>query len=746
MSKSDIPVSNPALSAAGAGPNHCAVQSSGASAQQETETISAMNALTDTRSGLAAMHRLDPLLKPSSIALMGASARPNSNGLALVEMCGIDGYEGRIYPVNPRYAEISGRKCYPSLESLPERVDHVVIALANTQIESGLELAIAHGAKAATIFGSTQLEGDTEPRLAERVRRRARSAGLALCGGNSMGFYNPLIGLRVAGFPSPPGLRRGGIAFIAQSGSAFSALAHNDRRLGFSLCVSSGMELTATAADYTEWALHQPETRVIGLFLEQVRDPSRFTAVLEAANRLDVPVVILKVGRTARSAAMALSHTGALAGNDLAFMALCRRHGVVVVDDLDEMAATLLFFDQRHRMPKGKLATIHDSGGEREMIVDMADRLGVPFAEITDATRKAIAPHLEAGLAAENPLDAWGTAQDFVARYTAAFGALVEDPNVAAGVFFSDIREGYWYSMGVIEAVRAVAKRATKPVVIATNYSKTFNHDFAHELAEDGIPVLEGTRESLLAIRHAFRWRDRVRARVAPRSKIGPEIVERWRKQLAGAGSLSELQGYGLLQDFGIPVVASRMVSTAAEARDAAGALGYPVVLKTAAGHAHKSDVGGVHLGLATAAAVEAAYADLSARLGPTVLVSAMAPAGVEIGLGAVVDEVFGPTVVVSAGGVLIELIEDKAAALAPFGPDEASELLSETRIHKLLSGIRGRPPVNMEALAELISRFSMMVAALADVLAEIDVNPVIASPAGAVAVDALVITKQRKV
>lgn len=704
-----------------------------------------MNALVGAPAKTTAAHRLDPLLKPASIALLGASARSNSNGLALVEMSRIDGYQGRIYPVNPRYTEIAGLRCYPTLESLPEQVDHVVISLANAQLEPGLELAIAHGAKAATIFGSGQIDGDTEPRLPRRIKSRAEAAGIAICGPNSMGFYTPLVGLRVAGFPSPPALRRGGIAFIAQSGSAFSALAHNDRRLGFLLCVSSGMELTATAADYAGWALLQPETRVIGLFLEQMRDPARFAAVLEAANRRDVPVVVLKVGRTARSAAMALSHTGALAGSDLAFVAMCRQHGVVVVDDLDEMAATLLFFDQRHRMPAGELASIHDSGGEREMIVDVADRLGVPYAEITDATRAAIAPHLDPGLVPENPLDAWGTPQDFVARYTGAFGALVDDPNVAAGVFFSDVREGYWYSAGLIEAARAVAQRATKPVVIATNYSKTFNHDMAHQLAKDGVPVLEGTRESLLAVRHAFRWRDRRRERAAPAPNVPAAVVDRWRKRLAASGSLSEHEGLELLGDFGVSPVASKLAKTATEARQAAGTIGYPVALKTATGHAHKSDVGGVHLGLATSSEVDAAYADLSARLGPAVLVSAMAPAGVEIGVGAIVDEAFGPIVVVSAGGVLIELLEDKAAALAPFGPDEARELLSELKVRKLLAGVRGRPPADMHALAQLVSRFSVMVAALAHEIAEIDVNPVIAGAKGALAVDALVVTKQRK-
>jgi acyl-CoA synthetase (NDP forming) len=316
---------------------------------------------------------------------------------------------------------------------------------------------------------------------------------------------------------------------------------------------------------------------------------------------------------------------------------------------------------------------------------------------------------------------------------------------VAAGVFFSDVREGYWYSAGLVEAVRKVAQGAAKPVVIATNYSKTFNHDMAYQLAKDGIPVLEGTREALLAVRHAFRWRDRPRARVTPASDISTAVIERWRKRLATSSALSERDGLGLLKDFGVPVVPSIPARTAAEARDAARAIGYPVALKTAAGRMHKSDVGGVHLGLTTPSAVDAAYADLSARLGAAVLVSGMAPAGIEIGVGAVIDEAFGPIVVVSAGGVLIELIGDKASTLAPFGPDEARDLLGEIKVHRLLAGVRGSPPADIQAVAQLVSRFSVMITALAHELAEIDVNPVIAGPQGAVAVDVLVVTKRRK-
>lgn len=688
-------------------------------------------------------HRLDPLLSPRSIALVGASPRRDTNGHALVEMTRIDGYPGRIWCVNPRYREIEGLPTVAAIADLPERVDHIALSISAEQLEAGLDAAIAHGAKAVTIFGACQLDDDVAPPLAERLRRKASAAGLAMCGGSSMGFYNRSLGLRIASFPSPPSLRAGGIAWIAQSGSAFSALAHNDRRLGFSLCVSSGMEMTTTAADYADWALTRPQTRVVGLFLEQVRDPDRFTAMLETANARDIPVAVLKVGRTARSAAMALSHTGAMAGNDTAFVALCRRHGVILVDDLDEMAAVLQTLDHRHRPAEGRLATFHDSGGERELVVDIAERVGVDFAEISEETKARIAPHLDPGLVAENPLDAWGTARDFVDRYASALGALVDDAAVGAGVFFTDIREGYWYSAGIAEAVRRVAAQSTKPVMIATNYSKTFNQTIAFELARDGIPVLEGTREGLLAIKHAFAWRDRRRDATRDIPPLPDRELARWRARLATGRTLGEDEGLQMLGELGLPVIPTRRCQSMADALAAAGQLEYPVALKTAAGIAHKSDVGGVHLSLMTAEAVTAAYRDLEARLGGDVVVSAMASPGIEIGLGAIVDVAFGPLIVVSAGGTLIEVLADTACELAPCDEADARAMLARLRTSRLLDGVRGRPPCDREALARTIVRFSAIVAALADVITEIDINPLIVSPSGAIAVDALIVGRK---
>ena len=683
----------------------------------------------------AAAQRLRPLLAPRSIAVLGASARPHSIGRGILDAARRDGFAGPLYPVNPNTSEIDGEVCYPSLAALPETVDQVIIGIANHRLEQGLEETIAHGARAATIFASCHLPDDGMPPLAERLAARAAQAGLALCGGNCMGFYNLAAGIRCALFDAQE-ISPGGIAWIAQSGSAFGALAHNDRRLKFSLCVSSGAEHTTTVGDYMLYALAMPETRVIGLFLEAVRDPARFVAALAAAAERQIPVVVLKVGRSARSAAMALSHTGALAGNDGAYRALFRRHDVIQVDDLDEMAATLAVFERPRRAAPGALASMHDSGGERELLVDLAEAEGVAFAEISAATQATLAARLDHGLEPENPLDAWGSGRDYEAVYADCFAALLNDPASAAGIYLTDSRDGYWYAAGGVRAIIEAAGRSAKPVAYGSNYAMTLDQGLAQQLAEAGIPLIKGTRNALRAMKHLIAYRDRLPRRDDPAPAAPPPAVTaRWRTRLASG--LGEAEALGLLRDYGIATPRVEAVTSRDEAL--ASGLRPPFVLKTAVpGIDHKSDVGGVRLGLESVEALAEAYDEMAERLGPEALVAELAPAGVEIAMGALSDPAFGPVVMVAAGGELVEILSDTAVALAPFGPEQARALLAELRIFKLLQGARGRPAADLDALAETIARFSVLAAELAGAYGQIDVNPVIAAPDGAVAVDAL--------
>ncbi|MGO8798382.1 MAG: acetate--CoA ligase family protein [Roseiarcus sp.] len=698
-----------------------------------------MLAMTDGR-------RLTPLLAPRSIAFVGASARPDTPGNDMMRMIRRGGFAGVVHGVNPNNRAIEGYPCVPSLADLPAPPDLAVLSVRNERLEETLAAAVAVGARAAVIFGSGVLPDDGDPPLARRLARLARAAGVPLCGPNCMGFYNELDRVWVCGFPSPRQAAPGPIALIAHSGSAFGALAHNDPRLRFALAVSPGGEATATVADYILYAIERPEVKVVGLFLETARDPKGFAQALERAAARGVPVVALKVGRTEAAAAGALTHTGAIAGSDLAFGALFDRHGVIRVETLDELAATLLLLSTGRRVAPGGLVAIGDSGGEREMMIDLADRAGVAFAAISPQTKASLAARLEPGLEAANPLDAWGTGAGFVAHFADCFGDLLADPQAALGLFNADLRDGSYLYRGFADAALAAARACDKVVAVATNYTQVRHDALALELTLAGVPVLDGTANALAAVRGALTYRDfQARPVDPPPSPPAPRAADRdgARARLrTGGGALDEASSLSLLGAWGVPAIPHIVVASCDEALLAAAKLGYPVVCKTAApGVAHKTDVGGVRLGVVDESALREAYGDLSARLGPLALIAPMAQPGVELSLGMIRDPQFGPIVVVGAGGALVELIDDRRAALAPFGRATARRLLDGLKLRRLLDGHRGDAAVDRERLSEVIALFSVLAAELADLVAEIDVNPLVAGH-DIVALDALVVAK----
>jgi len=693
----------------------------------------------------SAPHPLDPLLAPRSVAFLGASQRPDTPGNDTVREALAGGFSGALYPINPRYGEVEGLACFASLDDLPETVDHVAICVASEKVEAALADAIRHGARAATIFASCHLEADSEPSLAKRIAAMAREAGIAICGGNGMGFINKEIGLRVAAFPCHTGKQSGPITWIAQSGSVYGALSFNDRRLKFNLCVSSGSEFVTRSSDYLDWALRRASTGVVGLFIESIRDPEGFEAALAEAARREIPVVVLKAGRTPDAAAMARTHTGALAGDDAAYRALFDRYGVLRVETLDELAATLLLFSHPARPGAGGLATIHDSGGECELLIDLAAAVGVPLARINDDTKVTLRRHLDPGLEPVNPLDAWGTGRDAIGVFERCLATLMADPATAAAAIVADIRAGHYHHRNLIHVARTAASRAAMPLAFVTNYSLGNHRELALELTEFGVPVLDGTREALLAFRHLFDYRDFLaRPEAAPPERPPAEVKQRWRERLRAPDPLDEVESLALLADYGIPVAQAARAESLDDALRAAAEIGYPVVLKTAEpGIEHKSEVGGVVLDLANAEALTAAYRDLEQRLGVRVSVCRRVPEGVEIALGAIRDPQFGSYVMVAAGGVLIELLADAAVSIAPFDENTAQRLLGTLKVRRLLDGLRGKPPADVASLRRAIACLSVLADDLGDVLEQLDVNPVIASKDGCVAVDALVIAQR---
>lgn len=694
---------------------------------------------------------LERMFGARSVAVVGASSRPHSVGAVTMEQLVAGGYSGSILPVNPRYEELHGRPCYASLDTVPEHVDLAILAVPDAALATQLELAASTGVHAVVVFGgfsgvtpsaAAGSAGGSRPEpLSDQLGRIAREAGILLCGPNGMGFLDLERGLRACGFREPLSRRPGSIALISHSGSVFSAMLHNDRGLEFNLAISAGQEAALTVADYLDHALRRDSTEVVALFLETVRDPSGFRTALALAKDRDIPVVALKVGATPRASELVRAHSGGLAGDDGAYEALFDAYGVARVRSLDEMADTLELFAAGRRAGRGGLATVHDSGGERAHIVDVALEEDVPFAAIGEDTRQRLAARLDPGLTPDNPLDAWGAGHDFGAAFHSHAMALHDDPDTSVVALALDLTTEDDPTGGYVWAARQLLADTTKPFAVLANLSSGIDPRDVGALRASGIPVLEGTRTGLAAIRHLLRRRD-VFARGPLDAPERPDEATRarWRERLAAAPPPTEVEVLALLADYGVPVVEHSTAADLATATDAALAIGWPVALKTAVpGIAHKSDVGGVHLGIVDVAGLEEAYADLDGRLGPEVLVSRMVAAGPELAFGMVRDRQLGPVLVLAAGGTLTELLHDRQVALAPLDEGRAHELLDRLAVRAMLAGIRGRPPSDLSSVVRALVRFSVLVDDLGHLIAAMDVNPLVAGPAGCVAVDGLV-------
>jgi acyl-CoA synthetase (NDP forming) len=682
------------------------------------------------------------MLAARSVALVGASPRPGSFGARMVAEVARSSAPLALHLVNPRYDEVLGLPCARSLDAVDGPVDLVLLGVPDAALVEELARAARRGDRSAVVFGAAHGLGGALTRI-------ATGAGMALCGGGCMGFVNVTHGLRAIGYVEPDPVPAGPVALVTHSGSVFSALLRTRRRLGFTLAVSSGQELVTAAAAYIEHALDDPGTRVVALVLETLRDVPALRGALTRAAEADVAVVALTVGSSPTGRAMVAAHSGALAGDDAAWEALCDAHGVIRVRDLDELADTLELFaggrPAADTAGPGGIATVHDSGAERALAADVAHAEGVRYAPIGPDTRRRLASLLDPGLAPDNPLDVWGRGAGTEELFTGALSALADDDAVAAVALAVDLVPELDGDDAYPRAAMAAHAGTTKPVVVLSNIGSAIDATAADTLRRHGVPVLEGTRSGLRALGHLVARRDRAREGVpAPAAAPDPARRARWRARLEGARTEDAppgaTEGLALLADYGIPAVAAHAAGDRRGALAAAEAIGYPVVLKSdEPGVAHKSDVGGVVLGLADAADLSAAYEDLGGRLGPRVTVSAQAAAGVELALGLVRDPLLGPLVVVGAGGVLVELLADRAVGLPPLTDVAARRMLGRLRARPLLDGVRGAPPSDVDAVVAAVLGLSDLALEVGDLLDALDVNPLLCTPDGCVAVDVLV-------
>ncbi|MGP2494460.1 acetate--CoA ligase family protein, partial [Mesorhizobium sp. PUT5] len=669
---------------------------------------------------------LSRLLSPRSIAIVGASPKEGGFSRNLVNAMQTLGFEGDIFLVNPRYDAIAGAPCYPEIASLPTLPDSVLYAVGDQRLVPALEEAAAAGVKGGVIFGRAHGANADDISIQDAIKAIGRSASMSICGANCMGFINLLDRTQVTGMPFSALARPSGVSLVSHSGSTWSGLVGNRRQIGFDYAISAGQELVTNVSDYLDYILDQPTTRAVVCVLETLRDPTGFLEALSKADRRNVPVIVLKLGRSEIGQQFAISHSGAISGSAAVYDAILRKHNVIQVRTLDELLDTVELFARSPAPPKPTLALGTDSGGERQLIVDIAADIGLEFPALGSETLEHVQGLLDPGMEAANPLDYWGDGADVMAPALTAMG---RDDRVGMVVMAANMPGGRNFLYQCIDAITQVKEAIEKPVALMGNISSTMDPDGIANVREAGIPVLMGTESGLKAIQHFLRYTQRKPYRLEDKptpaevSSAGQSVVTG-----DGAGPMSSTDGFKLLELHGIPCTPYAKVESLADIEEFAASNGYPVVLKIDDPDIpHKSDLGGVVVGLAGIDDANAAFRNLRERYPDAPVIVQKQVSGYELILGMTTDPDFGPVVTLGLGGIYAEVFKDVVLLPLPFDEAEVKEALRTLKSYPILAGARGRRPANIDMIAAAVVSFGRLCVQVTGAISEIEINPLIA-------------------
>ncbi|NMH98770.1 acetate--CoA ligase family protein [Pseudonocardia acidicola] len=689
---------------------------------------------------------LTALLDPASIAVIGASDDPDKIGGRLLRFLSDYGFAGKVLPVNPTRDTVQGLPALRAADQLPEGVDLAVVVTAAGAAPDAVAACARRGVRACVVLSSgfAELGGDGE-RVQREMVATARAHGMRLLGPNCQGVANLASGA-VTSFSSTftnfP-LRDGAVAIVSQSGAVAGMLAalQHPHATGLRYWVATGNEADVTVAELIDAVLDDPGVRVVQAYGEHLADAPRLAAAAEKARRSGKAVLMVKAGATEAGAKAAGSHTGALAQPEVVVEAFLRRHGVVRARSLGELSELSRVFGTSVPVRGNRLAIVSNSGGLGVMMADAAVAGGLELAELTEGTRKALRAVLPSFAAVGNPVDVTGQIVQQPRVLTDVLPLLAADPWVDIVLVALGIVGPTYDIDAIVSDIAALhAEAATRGVLVAAA-SVGGRPDLGERLTARGVPTFD---DDAACVRAVARFAEHCEwLRRTPPPAAAPLAVPL--PEGAPPGFLSEHAGKALMAAWELPVVPGRLVPSPAAA--ARVDLGYPLVVKLCSpAAAHKTELGAVRLGLTHADAVERAAAEVLAAgrtAGVTpiegVLVERMVRGGVEISLGATWDPVFGPTVLVGSGGVHVEVLRDFQLLIPPLDRAGVADALRALAIHPLLTGARGAEPLDVDALVDLVLRFSTHFAATGGALPEIDLNPVFVLRDGVVVADALV-------
>lgn len=696
------------------------------------------------------MHPLHSLFWPSSIAVIGASPDGSKIRGRLLAWVRKSGLGGNIFPVNPSYADIGGLRCHASIAAVDRQVDVALIAIPAEQVVDELERCAAAGVRFAVIITSGFAEGgDGSAEIQARIGQIARRTGMRIVGPNAEGFYNAIAGVIASFSPTlehaldpAPALSGRRIGVVAQSGGVGFALFSHGRRLGFAFShiITSGNEADLTLADYLDYLVDDPETSAIFLYLETIRDPDAFVRAARRARAQGKPIVALKIGQSAAGQRATVSHTASVAGWHVAYDAVFRDLGIVQVLDLDEALAAVAVLLTGRRPQGPRVAVVTVSGGAGALAADAAERSGLVLPVPSPEIRTAIEAMLPSYGAAVNPVDITATGVRTGALLRSI--ALLSQSGEVDTILIVHSLGGAHVNLDLAQLSRTVAD---SPIPVCLYSYVQPSETWRTAMIQAGVPVLTnlpGLTSAIarLATAQAIPAASGVSTPVPAAAALGLKSAR---------PVLCEYEAKRLLGMCGIAIPREVLARDAEEAAEAAETIGFPVVMKIQSPDIpHKSEAGGVKLGIGSKEAARGAFATIlrnaRAYAGHAeidgVLVQASAPAGPEIIIGVLQDDTFGPLMMVGFGGIAVELFKDVAYRPVPVTAQGAREMLAGLKSAPLLHGFRGRPPLDLEGLCTLVARISEIAVAWRGQIREFELNPVIlhADGSGLTIADAL--------
>ncbi|HEY1702519.1 MAG TPA: acetate--CoA ligase family protein [Trebonia sp.] len=714
--------------------------------------------------------RVRQLFTPRSIALIGATDKSQWSWSTYRNL-DLHGFAGPVYLVNQRGGQVHAQPAYARVADLPRPVDLAFVMVPTGAVLDVLTQVADHGIPSAVLLTSGFAETGAEGAELERqVNDLARRRGLTILGPNGNGYINAAAGITPYGLPIEKPLLSGPVGVVLQSGALASTVLHlaQSRNVGVSLLVSMGNESMVSMTDVMRYLIDDDATRVIALFVESVRHPAEFSALAREALARGKPVVALKVGRSQQGARVAKAHTGSLVGDDAVTGAVFRQHGVIRVDSLEDLIITSGLLAETGPLPGNRFGFVTASGGASEIIADRAEDEGIEIPEFEPETTRRLRQIAPPFATIQNPVDVTGYVLIDRQLRRNALAAVRDDPNLDAVILIADLpRTAPPDPSIVIEAHRQtseVLRDSAKPMIVmgtALADITEFGRDVVRQTGYPG--VLGGVHHGLTALGHAVRWSQRYRAASRGQAAASERQSLSQRQPAMPAAeapvldvpaepgpSWSEHRASALLANHGIPVVPGVLATDPRSAAAAADALGYPVVVKLAAdGIEHKSDIGGVKIGLGDAAAVRDAYAEVTAagrEAGADVrgaLVQPQRAGGIELLVGIVTDPAWGKVLAVGLGGIWVEILRDTALNVLPVSREEILASLRSLRGARLFDGARGTEKTDLDAVADTIAAVAELAERLGDRLDALEINPLLVRGADVEALDALITWRQ---